>query len=178
MIPWLYKNKYYLISCCDYEISINNIFEDENYANLIEKPEGGHYCGFLYNDYYLYVSDVNNNCIRIWDLVKKALYNTIKFDGKYGYEMVQWNDQYTIIGCYQCLTIIDLEKEKEIKIIKGNNGTIFGLKKMKDDELGECLICSEENNIISIYNIMKKESDESDVDDDEIEDDLKFLIKK
>ena len=89
--------------------------------------------------------------------------------------MVQWNDQYVIIGCYQCLTIIDLEKEKEIKMDKKNNGTIFGLKKMKDDELGECLICSEENNIISIYNIMKKESDESDVDDDEIENDLKYL---
>ena len=160
LIPWLYKNKYYLISCCDYEISINNIFEDENYAVLIEKPEGGHYCGFLYNDFFLCVSDVNHNFIRIWDLINKAVYKTIHFDGKFGYEMVQWNDQYTIIGCNQCLTIIDLEEGEEVKQIRGKNGTIFGLKKMKDKELGECLICSEDNNTINIYNT-NHESDSS-----------------
>ena len=44
MIPWLYNNKYYIIECCDYEISINNIFEDENYANLSKEPEGVHCC--------------------------------------------------------------------------------------------------------------------------------------
>jgi len=27
MIPWLYKNKYYIIECCDNKISINNVFK-------------------------------------------------------------------------------------------------------------------------------------------------------
>ena len=47
-----------------------------------------------------------------------------------------------MIGCNQCLTIIDLEEGEEVKQIKGNNRIIFGLKKLKDKELGECLICS------------------------------------
>ena len=34
MIPWFYQNKYYIIECTDYKISINNLFEDETYANL------------------------------------------------------------------------------------------------------------------------------------------------
>ena len=68
MIPWLYKNKYYIIECCYKKISINNMLEDECYANLTMNPEGLHCCGYIYNDNYLCVSDNNNNCIRIWDL--------------------------------------------------------------------------------------------------------------
>ena len=157
LIPWLYKNKYYLIACCDSEISINNIFEEETYATLKEKPEGKHYCGFLYNDNYLCVSDINNNFIRIWDLVNKTIYKTINFEGNYGYEMVQWNDKYTIICCDKCLIIIDLENGKEYKKIKGKNGKIFGLKKIKDEYLGECLICSQENNVVVV--VVKKEEE-------------------
>ena len=153
LIPWLYKNKYYIIACCDYEISINNIFENENYANLVSKPEGGHYCGFLYNDNYLCVSDVNNNFLRIWDLAKKSLHKTINFNARYGKEMIQWNDKYAIIGSNQCLIIIDMEKEKEVKKIEGKNLNILGVKKIKDNELGECLICSEENNTVNLYKI-------------------------
>ena len=162
LIPWLYKNKYYLISCCDFEISINNIFEDETYANLKDKQEGKYHCGFLYNDNYLCVSDTNNNFIRIWDLINKTLYKKINFDDKNGNEIIQWNDKYAIIGCYQSLIIMDLENGKEYKKIKRDNA-IYGLKKIKDENLGECLICSEENNIISIYNINNKEDD---IDDD------------
>ena len=65
MIPWLYNNKYYIIECCWNKISINNIFEDENYSNLSKQPEGLHYCGYIYNNNYLCVSDCDNNYIRI-----------------------------------------------------------------------------------------------------------------
>ena len=156
LIPWLYKNKYYLIACCDYEISINNIFEDESYANLKQNPEGGHYNGFLYNDNYLCVSDMNNNFIRIWNLVKKNIYKTINFSAKVGYEMTQYNDEYTIIGCDGYLIIINIEEGEEYKKIKSNNGYIHGLKKIKINNLGECIISSEDNNIINIYKIIKQ----------------------
>ena len=73
MIPWLYNNKYYIIECCRYKISINNIFEDENYSNLSKQPEGYHYCGYIYNNNYLCVSDYDNNYIRIWDLINKLI---------------------------------------------------------------------------------------------------------
>ena len=159
LIPWLYKNKYYLIACCDYEISINNIFENENYATLIAKPEGGHYCGFLYNENYLCVSDANNNFIRIWDLVQKSIYKIIEFDAQYGKEMIQWDDKYTIIGCNKCLIIINLEEGKAVKKIE-RNSNILGVKKIYDDELKECLICSEENNTISIYKTIEEDEDD------------------
>ena len=45
MIPWLYTYKYYIIECCYEKISINNIFEDECYANLSTK--GDHFCGYI-----------------------------------------------------------------------------------------------------------------------------------
>ena len=163
LIPWLYKNKYYLIACCDYEISINNIFENENYATLIAKPEGGHYCGFLYNENYLCVSDANNNFIRIWDLVQKSIYKIIKFDAQYGKEMIQWDDKYTIIGCNECLIIINLEEGEEVKKIESNSN-ILGVKKIYDDKLRECLICSESNNTIIIYKTIEEEEDEDDED--------------
>ena len=47
MIPWLYKNKYYIIECCNNKISINNMLEDKYYANLIKNPECDHYCGYI-----------------------------------------------------------------------------------------------------------------------------------
>ena len=78
-------------------------------------------------------------------MVKKEVYKNIKFNAKFGYEMVQWNDKYTIIGCNECLIIIDIEKGEEVEKIEGNNGIIFGLKKIYDRDLGECLICSEDN---------------------------------
>ena len=74
MIPWLYKNKYYIIECCNEKISINNMFENEIYANLTMDPEGSHYCGYIYKDQYLCVSDDDNKCIRIWDLMNKVIY--------------------------------------------------------------------------------------------------------
>ena len=159
LIPWLYKNKYYIIACCDYEISINNIFENENYATLIAKPEGGHYCGFLYNENYLCVSDANNNFIRIWDLVQKSIYKIIEFDAQYGKEMIQWDDKYTIIGCNKCLIIINLKEGKAVNKIESNSN-ILGVKKIYDDELKECLICSEENNTIRIYKTIEEDEDD------------------
>ena len=145
-----------------------------------DKQEGKYHCGFLYNDNYLCVSDINNNCIRIWDLINKNLYKTINFDDRTGNEIIQWNDKYTIIGCSKCLIIIDLENGEEYKKIE-NRKTIYGLKKIKDEKLGECLICSERDNSISIYYINNKKfdilrapnndisdesNDPSDIDDD------------
>ena len=165
LIPWLYKNKYYIISCCTNEISINNIFEEEIYAHLKGEPEGKYCNGFINNDNYLCVSDTNNNFIKIWDLINKTIYKTIKFDANFGYEMIQWNDKFTIIGCDKCLIIIDLEKGEEYKKIERYNKTFLGIKKIKDQNLGESLICSGKNYNIFIYD-KKDIFDDTDEDDD------------
>ena len=154
MIPWLYNNKYYIIECCVNKISINNIFEDENYSNLSKEPEGDHYCGYIYNNNYLCVSDYNNNYIRIWDLVNKSIYKQINYDARYGREIIPWNNKYTIIGCDGCFVIIDIEEEKMIKKINSNKAKdLRGLKKIKMNNLGECLIGSGNGNIIELFSI-------------------------
>ena len=154
MIPWLYNNKYYIIECCYKKISINNIFEDENYSNLSKEPEGRHYCGYIYNNNYLCVSDYDNNYIRIWDLVNKSIYKQINYDASYGCEIIPWNNKYTIIGCDGCFVIIDIEEEKMIKKINSNKAKdLSGLKKIKMKNLGECLIGSGDGNIIELFSI-------------------------
>ena len=112
MIPWLYKNKYYIIECCNNKISINNMLEDECYANLINNPEGKYYFGYIYNDNYLCVSDRNINCIRIWNILKKIIYKEIKYDGNYGREIIPWNNKYAIVGCNDSIVIINIEEGK------------------------------------------------------------------
>ena len=88
MIPWLYKNKYYIIECCSNKILINNIFENEKYVILSKEPEGYHYCGYIYKDNYLCVSDWDNNLIRIWDLVSKSIYKQINYEANNGCEII------------------------------------------------------------------------------------------
>ena len=97
MIPWLYKNKYYIIECCSNKILINNIFENEKYVILSKEPEGYHYCGYIYKDNYLCVSDWDNNLIRIWDLVSKSIYKQINYEANNGCEIIPWNNKYSII---------------------------------------------------------------------------------
>ena len=143
MIPWLYKNKYYIIECCYNKISINNILEDECYTNLTMNPEGYHCCGYIYNDNYLCVSDYYNNCIRIWDLVNKVKYKEIKYEGRYGREIIPWNNKYTILGYYGGIVIINIEEGKVIKNIKLDNIDVYGVKKMKLYKLGVNLIIAE-----------------------------------
>ena len=70
------------------KISINNIFENENYGILSKEPEGGHYCGYIYNDNYLCVSNFNNDYIRVWDLVNKSIYKQINYEADCGLEII------------------------------------------------------------------------------------------
>ena len=155
LIPWYHNSKYYLVECCSSKISINNILKDENYATLECQPEGLHCCGYVYNDNYLCVTDYNNNFLRIWDLVNKSIYKTINFDANLAIGIVSWNNSYSIITCSGCLCVIDLKQEKMVKKIASNKqkGNFCGLKKIQISGLGECLICSDTNNNIRLFNL-------------------------
>ena len=153
MIPWVYESKYYIIECCYCKISINNMLNDEFYANLIMNPEGKHCCGFICNDNYLCVSDLDNSCIRIWDLVNKEMYKQINFDGKRGREIIPWNNKYTILACEGGIAIIDIEEGKLVKKIKLDNTYVEGVKKIKGSKLRECIIISISDNSDNSYKI-------------------------
>jgi len=154
-IPWLYKGKYYIIELCDCEININNLFEKECYASLNVEPEGSHYSGYIYNDNYLCVSDYFNSSIRIWDLVNKIIYKEIKYTGSYGSDIIHWNNIYSIIACGGGFVVIDVLKEKMLKMILLDNKKheLGSLKKIKINGVGECLICSDRSNNIRLFKI-------------------------
>ena len=129
------------------------MLEDECYANLNMNPEGVYFCGYIYNDNYLCVSDNNNNCIRIWDLVNKIIYKEIKYDGIYGYEIIPSNNKYTIVGCEDNFIIIYIEEGKMVKKMKLDRINVGGVKKMKISKLGECLIIADNKSNIKLYSI-------------------------
>ena len=148
MIPWLYKNNYYIIECCENKLSISNILEDKLYAKLYLKKDGMPLSGYLYKDNYLIVSDGNNNYIRIWDLINKIQIKKIDTESV-GREIVPWNSSYVILACYKNIKIIDLEEEKIISEIE--DAYAYGLKKIKISQYGECLVTSNSSNIIKFY---------------------------
>ena len=155
LIPWFYKNNYYLIECCNSKISINNIFKDENYADLAKEPEGFHCCGYIYNDNYLCVTDYNNSFLRIWDLPKKTMYKEIELDTSLGLEIIPWNNIYSIIACGGYLVVVDLKQKKTFCKIrcKKNNTNFCGIKKIQISDYGECLLCSDSKHNISLFNL-------------------------
>ena len=158
MVPWFYQNKYYLIECSTNKIYINNMFEDENYANLSMDPEGSHYCGYLYNGNYLCVSDYNQYFVRIWDLVNKVIYKQINYEGSNScsYEIIPWNVNYTIFGCDNSFVVMNITDGKMIKKIDvKDSNEIRSMKKIKIGQIGECLICvgGGSQNTIQLYSI-------------------------
>ena len=154
VIPWNYNNNNYLIECCYSKISINNIFQNENYATLTQKPEGQHCCGYIYKEKYLLVTDYNNNFLRIWNLFTKSFVKEITFGGSYCYGVIPWNNDYSIMACSDGLIIIDINKGKMIKkIINQKAFNLCGLQKINSLYYGESIICSNSNNSIMIFNI-------------------------
>ena len=116
-------------------------------------PEGKHCCGYIYNDNYLCVSDLDNNYIRIWDLVNKEMYKQINYDGIRGREIIPWNNKYAILGCEGGFDIIDLEEGKLLKKIKIDNTYVEGVKKIRGNKLGECIMISISDNLDNSYKI-------------------------
>ena len=157
LIPWYYNNNYYLIECCSSKISINNILKDENYAVLKQEPEGLHCCGYIFNNNYLCVTDYNNNFIRIWDLINKSIFKEICFEANLAYGIIPWNNTYSIVACSGCLVVIDLKQEKmTYKIIsKKIKASFCDVIKIQLSKYGECLVCSDTNNNIRLFNLKR-----------------------
>ena len=151
MIPWAFKNEYYLIECCENNISINNIFKEECYAVLMNKSS---FSGFLYNDNFLCVSSYEGNSIKVWDLANKILLKSIEINDYKGRGILQWNNTYSIVGCENGFAVVNLKEGKFVKKIctKGNKD-IIELKKIKLSQLGDCLICRDKENELSLYSL-------------------------
>ena len=150
MIPWINNNKYYIIKFYE-NISIHSIFDNECYA-ILKSENSRYYCGFIYNKNYLCANDKEQNSVRIFDLINKNILSEIKYDGEMGRQIIQWNDIYSIVACIHCFIIIDLKNCKMINKIAVDKSCLGGVRKIYLDRMGECLIVSDFNNNIELFN--------------------------
>ena len=71
-----------------------------------------------------------------------------------GYGIILWNHAYTIFACETYFIVIYIEEEKMFKrILYDNEIKVKNIKKIKIGNLGECLVCSSEDNTIKLFNI-------------------------
>ena len=145
LIPWEYLNNYYIIELCEKKISINNLLKDNDYTNLSFKGIIEPYSGYIFNKNYLCVCDRKNGLFRIWDLIKKIQYKKITYIGT-GFSIIPWNDNIAVISTKSNLYIIDLNNN-ESYLASSNYNIIYDIKKIRLEQLGECLICNHGNTI-------------------------------
>ena len=90
----------------------------------------------------------------MWDLANKTLLRSIEINDYKGRGILQWNNNYSIVGCENGFAIVNFKEGKFVKKIctKGNND-IIELKKIKLSQLGDCLICRDKENILSLYTL-------------------------
>ena len=146
LIYWKYNDKHYIIEGMVNFILIYNVLDNEIYWNT--KIQGKHLGGFVFNDKFLFIA--SNNTIKILDLENKSFYKEIKYGDKYACDIIPWNNKFIIFGTNQYIYIFNNDDYSVIKKIKGQ---AIGIKKIKINNLDECLICSDQKGNINLYKL-------------------------
>ena len=155
LLPWEYKDNYYIIELCLNKISINNLLTDENYAELNASPESSHFGGFVYDEKFLCCS-CENGQIRIWNLDKKLLVKKIEKFGSFYFEIIPWNEKFVIAANYKnnSIDIFDIQKgELHKQINTPHTAGVRALNKIYLHKYGECLITSGHDSVIKMWSI-------------------------
>ena len=160
LLSWYNKNNnnYYVIQLGKKHILIDNMLEDELYADLVNEPEHNHYSGFIYNENdndYLCTSS-QNGFIHIWDLYNKKIFKIINVNQCNLLHMIQWNDNLIIVAdsINKSFKVIDLQINKVISNFKGQHlEYVFCIKKIYHPIYGESLLSASEDNQIKLWTI-------------------------
>ena len=137
---------------------INNLFQDEIYAILIQEPESFHDSGFIYSKDYkdFLCCSSTNGYINIWDLYNKNLFKRINTCNCWLTDIIEWNNKYIIVSDLKnnAFKIIDLERNAEISNIytKHIDG-IKSIKKINHPIYGECLLSAGKDQTIRLWNV-------------------------
>ena len=158
LLSWYNKinDKYYIIQFTK-KIIINNIFENELYAELIKEPESYHLTGFIChenNKDYLYSSSIND-FINIWDLYEKNLYKIINTKESKLIQIIDWNKQY-FIGVehnQKNIKIINKESGDKFDINNKHEKELICLKKINHPKYGESLFIASQDNTIKLWTV-------------------------
>ena len=151
-----YNNDYNIIQLADSKILVCNLFEDKLYAELKHEPESLHYSGCLIeksgNDYLC--SSSENGYIKIWDLYKKCLFQTIQTNNFRLYLIIEWNPKYIIVGDQKSFIIIDSDEYKVISVIEGKcKDVVRCIKKINHPVYGESLLVTDDEYKIKLWSI-------------------------
>ena len=153
MIPWEYKNKWYIIDISYKSIYINNLLEDECYAQLKMRGVENYLNGFLYEDKYLYVYNKikYSSQIIIFDLINKNAINNIEVKNNIK-DMLLWDNNYAIIFTNYDIYTFDIQKQKILnQFLEGNKNKyseVEIIKIIKLFDLGKkCLILHKRKNL-------------------------------
>ena len=159
LLSWFNKknNKYYIIQFAYMKILINNLLEDELYAELTQEQKLSHYSGFIYEideeKCYLFSSS-KNGIINIWDLYNKQLINNINVNGSILCHMIQWNEKYAIVADYseKSFKIIDIQNYTVIKDINGvHTKEVKTIKKITHPIYGDSLLTAGNDHTIRLW---------------------------
>ena len=159
LLSWFNKknNKYYIIQFSYMKIFINNLLEDELYAELTQEQKLSHYSGFIYeideDKCYLYSSS-KNGYINIWDLYNKKLINNININGSILCHMIQWDEKYAIVADYngKSFKIIDIQNYNMVKDINGEHTKeVKTIKKVKHPLYGDSLLTAGNDYTIKLW---------------------------
>ena len=158
LLSWLnkYNNKYYVIMLLNKKIIINNLLEDELYAELINEPEGCHNSGFMYNKEnieYL-CSSSTNGYINFWNLYDKNLIKVINITKCWLMHIIQWNNKYIIVADLnnKSFKIIDFEKNDVVSEVNGvHKNYVTTIKKIYHPTYGEILLSGSWDNTIKLW---------------------------
>ena len=149
------ENKYYIIQLAK-KIIINDLFEDEIYAELIQEPEHNHYSGFIYNkdeNDYLCTSS-QNGFVHIWDLYNQKIFKIINMNKCNLLNIIEWDSKYIIVAdsWNKSFKIIDLKNYKVISEIKSQrNENLISIKKIVHPIYGNSLLSASSDKTIELW---------------------------
>ena len=152
MIPWSYKDDWYIIDICSEKIFINNLFKDECYSELKKRGVEKYLNGFLYKNKYLYVyTESNYGSIVIWNLLTKDALKNIEVYSKIK-TMLLWNNNYGIVVTDEEIFTLDMKGNNILNDVfkhgKKNYKDLKSIKKVKLNDLkAEGLVIFERNSL-------------------------------
>ena len=147
-----------VIEFCFSKIIIYSIIDSEKYCELKSDNEfETFFHGIIFNENFL-ISGSDGDFIRIWDLNKKIMINSIITAECCITYINKWNDNYIIVADHENneIKIIDMKQLKIITNIRGeskvkNTKNIICVKKFYHKVYGESLLVAEGDGLIKLY---------------------------
>ena len=160
LLSWKDKinNKYYIIQLSFKKVIINNLFDDDDFTELVNVPEHNHYSGLIFNkdnkDYLCCSSQ--NGFIKIWDLNNKKILKIINCYKSQLLHIIEWNNKYLIVAdsMARSFKIIDLDIGKVISNFETKHQTnIICVKKINQFIYGDLLLTAGYDKTIKLWSM-------------------------